>query len=71
MIKKLIVAATFAGSTLVGVPAAQANSPAYCMQQYDAALVACGAGYGSTTPCAQRANIAFNRCLESLVTVND
>lgn len=69
MIKKLIVAAGFAGSMLVGVPAASANSPAMCANQYDADLAACF--YNVSSPCGQRATIAYQFCLESLVVIHE
>ena len=65
MIKKLIVAGTFAGSILVGVPAANANSPAICLHQYNSAMALCGESI--TSSCAQYANITYNQCLQKLV----
>lgn len=73
MIKKLIVAAGFAGSMLIGVPAASANSPAICMAQYEATMAHCS--YidedGVGTNCSQAASIAFQQCLERLVTIHE
>jgi hypothetical protein len=61
MIKKLVIAATFAGSLLVGVPTASA-SPFLCMQQYQAALAACE----GDDPCETFANISYTQCLDKL-----
>lgn len=61
MIKKLIVAATFAGSLMVGVPSASA-SPFLCMQQYEADMTACE----GDEPCETYANLTFTSCLQAL-----
>ena len=73
MIKKLIVAAGFAGSMLIGVPAASANSPAMCMAQYDATMATCSYidDEGAATTCSQAASIAFNQCLQSLAVIHE
>ncbi|WP_449253505.1 hypothetical protein [Brevundimonas naejangsanensis] len=67
--KKLIIAASFAGSMLVGVPAANA-SPLECMRQYDSAVAACaaaGQGYGS--PCETKAAIEMVDCMKRLALI--
>lgn len=65
MIKKLIIAAAFSGSMLIGVPVANA-SPLECMQQYEANMAHCsyvGQG-GYSTPCSQYAAAVFQDCLQ-------
>lgn len=64
MIKKLVIAAAFSGSMLIGVPAANAH-PGLCLQQYNAAVALCaqtGQGYGS--PCELRASMMLQDCLQ-------
>ena len=64
MIKKLIVAATFAGSMLVGVPVANA-SPLSCSFALNAALAQCGSGDpASTIGCENAAYFDYTRCME-------
>ena len=65
MIKKLILAATFAASMTVGVPSASA-SPFLCMQQYQAALNACG----DDEDCQLDANVAYTACMQRLAGVD-
>lgn len=69
MIKKLIIAAGFAGSMLVAVPTASANSPGICANQYGRALEACG--FNLSSPCGQAATIAYQQCLESLAIIHE
>ena len=64
MIKKLVIAATFSGSMLIGVPAANAN-PGLCLHQYNSAVATCaqaGQGYGS--PCELNAAMSLQECLK-------
>ena len=54
MIKKLIVAATFGGSMVVGIPAASAG-PLQCSQALNAALAQCQSGdVGAQIGCENR-----------------
>ena len=59
MIKKLAVAVTFAASSLIVVPTANASS-GVCMMQYQENLAACN---GDTT-CEMWADIVFTQCLQ-------
>jgi len=64
MIKKLIVAATFAGSMLIGVPVANA-SPLSCSFALGAALAQCGSDDIATTiGCENAAYFEYTRCME-------
>lgn len=64
MIKKLVIAATFAASLAVGVPSASANN-FLCMQLYQQAMADCG----DDEQCQLQANLDFLKCLDRLVNV--
>lgn len=71
MIKKLAVVATYAGTMLMGMPAAASGSPAMCFAQYNADMTHCSEmdPEGGMPGCAQFAVISLQNCLQSLVTV--
>lgn len=61
MIKKLVIAVTFAASMTVGGQPASAST-FLCMQKYDQDIVECD---GNTT-CEIAAELTFTRCLQAL-----
>lgn len=73
MIKKLIACAAFAGSMVIGVPAAHANGIAQCYMQYDAAMALCS--YidedGGMSNCSQVASVNLSNCLSALAVINE
>lgn len=62
MIKKLIVATTFAASMLVAVPTANAGSAGACMAKYQSDLEACNL----SIPCEMWADVMFAQCMQDL-----
>lgn len=62
MLKKIAVAATFAASTLIGVPAASAGSPGACMSKYMDDLIECG----GVTSCEMWADVVYIQCIQGL-----
>lgn len=67
MIKKLIVAAAFAGSMLIGVPVANA-SPFQCAAERDAAVAKC-ASENKGAPCYLQAQLNYQECLQALADI--
>jgi hypothetical protein len=59
MMKKLVIAAAFAGSMLVGVPTANAST-FLCMQKFDADFAACE----GNSRCELAADAAFVYCMQ-------
>lgn len=72
VLKKIVAAVAFAGSTLVGIPAANAN-PSMCQQQYEANMESCGIieDGGALTACWRSADAAFQECLKRDAQVYD